>query len=382
MQDRPHYKKSINRGFDSHRIVALLGPRQCGKTTLARLYCKNAPDFAPSQYFDLEKPQDIERLQNAYLTLSRLSGLVVIDEIQRYPNIFPILRVVHDELPSLRFLILGSASRELIQQSSESLAGRIYYNEITPFSLGEVDDWQLAWKRGGFPRSYLANTNQSSIDWRQNYIRTFLEQDIPNLGFNLPANMLQRFWMMLTHFHGQIINTAQIGQNLGISHQTARRYIDILHDTFMVRVLQPWHNNLGKRQVKSPKIYFRDSGLFHSLARIAHEDAWQTSPFLGASWEGFALEETIRHLQADATDCHFWRTHSGAELDLFIHHQNKRLGFEFKYADQPKITKSAHIAITDLQLDHLYIIHPGTTSWPIQDNVDVVGLCQLAQYLP
>ncbi len=377
---RTAYLQSISQGFSNHRIVALLGPRQCGKTTLAKQYSADLGDFKMRNYFDLEKPQDLERLQNPYLTLSALSGLVVIDEVQRSPNLFPVLRVLHDEFAHLQFLILGSASRDLLKQSSESLAGRIYYQEITPFCLQETDDWQKLWQRGGFPKSYLAQDLQDSINWRKNYIKTFLEQDIPNLGINLPAQSLHRFWMMLAHFHGQIFNGSQIGQSLEISQQTARRYLDILSDTLMLRILSPWYTNLGKRHVKSPKIYFRDSGIFHTLARMETQDDFLLSPLLGASFEGFALEEVIRHLQVDPHDCYFWATHGGAELDLFVQHGKHRLGFEFKYADRPSVTKSMRIALQDLNLDHLYIVHPGSISWPIQDNVDVIGINDLKIY--
>lgn len=374
---RVRYLQSIARGFNNHRIVALLGPRQCGKTTLAKEYSAGVTNFAKRNYFDLEKPQDLERLQNPYLALSALSGLIVIDEVQRSPDLFPVLRVLHDEFPNLQFLILGSASRDLLRQSSESLAGRIYYQEITPFYLQEVDDWQKLWQRGGFPKSYLAQDLQGSIDWRKNYIKTFLEQDIPNLGVHLPFQSLHRFWMMLTHFHGQIFNGSQIGQSLEISQQTARRYLDILSDTLMLRILSPWYTNLGKRYVKSPKVYFRDSGIFHTLSRMETQDDFMLSPLLGASFEGFALEEVIRYLQVDQNDCYFWATHGGAELDLFVQYGKYRLGFEFKYADRPSMTKSMRTAFEELNLNHLYIVHPGSVSWPVQEKVDVVGIDDL-----
>ncbi|MDR3623780.1 MAG: ATP-binding protein [Chlamydiales bacterium] len=373
--ERLHFIHQIERYFESHKIVALLGPRQCGKTTLARMYSKREVNFSKNNYLDLEASIDVQRLVNPTLTLESLSGLIIIDEIQRIPDLFPILRVLVDrEENNQRYLILGSASRELIRQSSESLAGRIAYIELTPFSFQEVDDIQKLWIRGGFPRSFLAKTEQESVDWREFYIRTFLEQDIPNLGIKIPPDTLRRFWIMLSHYHGNIFNSSELARSFGTSDVTIRRYLDILAGTFMIRKLQPWHENISKRQVKAPKIYFRDSGIFHSLLNISNQDELQVHPKLGASWEGFALEEVIRHRQAKSQDCYFWSTYGGAEVDLILHQKGTLTGFEFKYSDAPQLTKSMHTALHDLQLDHLYVIYPGDVDYPLSERISVKGL--------
>jgi len=339
------------------------------------MYSEQEDPFPKENYFDLENPIDIQRLQNPFLSLKSLSGLIIIDEIQRIPNLFPILRVLADQKElQQRYLILGSASRELIRQSSESLAGRIAYIELTPFSYPEVADLQNLWIRGGFPLSYLAQTDQSSVDWREFYIRTFLEQDIPNLGIKIPANTLRRFWAMLAHYHGNIANLSELGRSFGSSDTTIRRYIDLLTGTFMIRQLQPWHINFGKRQVKSSKIYFRDSGLFHSLLNIFSLGDLEKHPKLGASWEGFALEELIRFHKARPQECYFWSTHNHAEIDLLIQQGNQLKAFEFKYADAPKLTKSMQIAMEDLQLDKIEVIYPGDIDYPLSDKISVVGL--------
>lgn len=358
-----------------HPIVALLAPRQCGKTTLARMYCEKDPSFQKNNYFDLEKSVDIGRLQNPMLTLQSLSGLIVIDEVQRYADLFTTLRVLVDEEHSKqKYLILGSASRELIRQSSESLAGRIAYLELTPFSFGETGNLERLWLRGGFPKSYLAENDEQSFDWREFYIRTFLEQDIPNLGINIPSTTLGRFWAMLSHYHGNIFNASELGRSFGASDLTMRRYLDILTGTFMMRQLQPWHANISKRQVKAPKIYFRDSGILHALLHIETFDQLQTHPKLGASWEGFALEEVIRANHTSSQNCYFWGTYGGAEVDLLIHQKEGLHGFEFKYADAPKLTKSMQIAVEDLNLQHLYVLYPGSVDYPLSEKISVMGL--------
>lgn len=373
--ERPLFLKQIDRYLRSHPILAILGPRQCGKTTLARMYCGTDPHFARENYFDLEVLLDLERLSNPMLTLKPLSGLIVIDEIQRLPELFPTLRVLVDQEESTQhYLILGSASRELIKQSSESLAGRIAYLELTPFSFKEVDHLELLWLRGGFPRSYLAQSEEESFDWRQFYIRTFLEQDIRNLGIKIPPDSLARFWMMLAHYHGNIFNASELGRSFGASDVTMRRYLDILTGTFMIRQLQPWYANIGKRQVKAPKIYFRDSGIFHSLLNIQSTKELQKHPKIGASWEGFALEEVIRVNQVRAQECYFWSTYGGAEIDLLIHQNGGLTGFEFKFSDAPKMTKSMQIALEDLQLNHLYVIYPGDIDYSLSEHVSVKGL--------
>lgn len=366
--------EDLHGDFKTTKVVALLGPRQCGKTTLARDYFKKYHGVS-EQYFDLENPHDILRLSDPMLTLEEIEGLIVMDEIQRVPDLFPVLRVLVDQKkPKQRYLILGSASRELIQQSSESLAGRIHYRELTPFSYHEVSDLKKLWLRGGFPLSYLARSTAASMQWRLDYVRTFLEQDIPALGVRVrPAN-LRRFWMMLAHYHGQIMNAAEIGNALDLSHHTVQKYLDILSGTFMVRQLAPWHENIAKRQVKAKKIYFRDSGIFHTLLNISDRPELLIHPKLGASWEGFALEEVIRYLKVDAQDCYFWNVHNGPELDLLIVQGTQRIGFEFKFSKTPQLTHSMQQAMKDLKLKKLTVIYPGEHRIKLSREVTAIGL--------
>ena len=372
---RAGYLEQITKAFEVHPIVAILGPRQCGKTTLARMYAEQNNNFSQENYFDLEDLNDVERLKIPQTTLSFLEGLIIIDEVQRKPDLFSTLRVLVDKPNSKqKFLILGSSSKELLQQSSESLTGRIFYIELTPFSYEETQEMEKLWFRGGFPRSFLANNNEASIIWRKSYIKTFIEQDIPNFGFQIPSPQLRRFWMMLTHYPGNIFNASEIGNSLQLSYKTIQSYTDILINTFMMRKLQPWHENIAKRQVKSPKIYFRDSGILHVLLGIIDQSSLLIHPKIGASWEGFALEEIIRYHQVDSFDCYFWATHGHAELDLLIFKNGKRLGFEFKYTDSPKLTKSMTIAMQDLHLDELTLIYPGKKSFILAKNIRAEGL--------
>lgn len=371
---RLDYQKEIERQFRVHPACALLGPRQVGKTTLAKMFIEQHPSEMIRR-FDLENPLDLAKLENPILALSKQSdGFIVIDEIQLRPDLFPALRVLIDENENRKFLILGSASRELIHQSSETLAGRIGYIEVMPFSLKETNDSPNLWIRGGFPRSFLAASDEDSFLWRQSYITTFLERDIANLGFDIPPQQMRRFWLMLTHYHGQIFNASEIGKSLGISDHTVRRYLDILAGTFMIRILSPWFENLGKRQVKSPKIYFRDSGILHVLLGIRNEEELDIHPKLGSFWEGFAIEEVCRQMEAAPENCYFWKTQSGAELDLLILKDGRRIGFEIKYTDYPKITRSMRIASEDLKLDHLYVIFPGKESFPLDERITAYGL--------
>lgn len=371
MLKRSYFFEQIKFQHKIHSVCYLLGPRQVGKTTLARHYAELYPKV---DFIDLENPIDVARLQNPMLTLSNLdSDLVIIDEIQRIPELFPILRVLVDERPR-KFLILGSASRDLLRQSSETLAGRIGYIELTPFSVAETHEQRELWLRGGFPRSYTAHTIEESYAWRQTYISTFMERDIPNLGFNIPAAQMRRLWMMLAHNHGNLLNYSAIGAALGITHHTVRNYVEILAGTFMVRILEPWFENISKRQVKTPKIYVRDSGLLHALLGITNQDQLNVYPQLGVSWEGFALEEVIDVNHAQPEECYFWGIQSGAELDLLIIKNGKRIGFEIKYADAPTITKSMTTALEMLNLDHLYVIYPQKTSYPLADKISVQGL--------
>lgn len=372
---RQTYLERIDLEFKVNPIVAILGPRQCGKTTLSRHYLAKKKKFPKENYFDLEDDRDIERLRDPFLTLSSLSGLIVIDEIQKIPELFPRLRVLVDNKKlKQKYLILGSASRELIRQSSETLAGRISYLELTPFTFAETNDMENLWQRGGYPLSFLAKNDSSSLAWRRAFIKTYLEKDIPNLGIDIPSERLRKFWMMLAHYHGAIFNASELGKSMGLSHKTIQNYADILSGTFMIRQLQPWFENIGKRQVKSSKIYIRDSGLLHTLLGIQNRSELLLHPKLGASWEGFALEEIIRNFAAEKEDCYFWSTHQDAELDLLIVKDGRRLGFEIKYASAPKLTKSMQIAFKDLKLDSLSVIYPGEIDFPLSDNIKAIGL--------
>lgn len=376
---RKEYIQQIELGFSVHSVVALLGPRQCGKTTLASEYQTHLGLAKQLVHkFDLEDPADLQSLENPMLALQDLEGIIIIDEIQLRPDLFPVLRVLVDKNEDKqKYLILGSASRDLIKQSSETLAGRIAYIELTPLDAVEIDDINKHWLRGGFPKSYLAETEQSSYQWRKNYIRTFLERDIPSLGFKIEPNALRRFWNMLAHYHGNIFNASEIARSLSISQSTVKRYIDILVGTFMLRELKPWHENIPKRQVKQSKIFFRDSGILHHIFGISEFSALQRNPKLGASWEGYALEETIRKLQVDAEDCYFWATHQGGGLDLLIYKDGEKHGYEFKYADAPSMTKSMHSSVESLNLSKLSVIYPGAKNYKLHDNVEVVSFSDL-----
>ena len=380
MFKREQYLQKIDQNFRVHSVCAILGPRQVGKTTLARAYVQERLGGV-ARFFDLENPFDLARLDNPMLALSsEPEKLIVIDEIQMRPDLFPVLRVLVDtpEKP-YKILILGSASRDLIRQSSETLAGRVGYVELPPFSLSEVDDASRLWLRGGFPLSYMAEGEADSFFWRQSYIKTFLERDIPYLGFNIPPQQIRRFWLMLAHYHGQVFNASELAQALQVSSPTIRKYLDILVGTFMVRELSPWYENLKKRQVRAPKVYFRDSGLLHALLSIKDRAELDIYPRLGASWEGFALEEVIRFYDVSPEEVFFWATHADAELDLLIFKGGKRLGFEFKYVDVPRTTKSMHIALEDLKLDHLFVIYPGTELFSLTGKITACGLLSLSR---
>jgi predicted AAA+ superfamily ATPase len=369
MIPRPDAVKQIDAVLKVHPIAALLGPRQCGKTTLARLISEREP----CTYFDLENPVDLRRLSVPMSTLEELRGLVIMDEIQRKPELFELLRVLVDRPESsARFLVLGSASPGLVRGVSESLAGRIGFVDLSGFDLWEVGSEHRSrlWTRGGFPRSFLAEDDASSTTWRENFIRTFLERDIPQLGITIPAETLRRFWTMISHYHGQVWNAAHFARSLGTSEKTARHYLDILSGAYMVRVLPPWYENIRKRQVKAPKIYIRDSGILHALLQINTMADLQGHPKLGSSWEGFCLEQLIGYL--GTRDVYFWATHAGAELDLLANVAGKRYGFEFKYADAPGSKRSMHIAIEDLGLERLLVIYPGRHEYDIDENIAVI----------
>lgn len=380
--DRARHLAEIAGLLQWNPIVAILGARQVGKTTLARQLLAGIEE--PSTVLDLESPADLALLDEPLLALSGLRGIVVLDEIQRRPELFPVLRVLADrqEQPA-RFLILGSASPELLQQSSESLAGRIAYHEPGPLRLDEVGTSELdrLWFRGGFPRSFLADSDSVSVRWREGFVRTFLERDIPSLGIRIPYGTLERFWSMLAHYHGELWNGAELARSFGVSASTVHRYLDILSSTFLVRQLQPWHENLGKRQVKAPKIYFRDSGLLHTLLRIRTADELARHPKVGASWEGFALEEVAARLGVSLDRCFFWRAHTGAELDLLVVHGERRLGFELKRTTAPATTRSMHAALEDLRLERLDVIHAGDRTFPLRERIRAVSLTRIGEDL-
>lgn len=375
MIPRPALKQAVQTALARSRIVALIGPRQCGKTTLARQFVP--PDSL--NYFDLEDPISLARLDEPMTALRDLRGLVVIDEIQRKPELFPILRVLTDRTPlPAKFLILGSASPELIRRSSESLAGRLETIAMGGLSLAEVGANALAqhWLRGGFPLAFLASSDHDSFVWRKNFVQTFLERDVPQLGMRVAATTMLRFWTMLAHYHGQVWNAAEPARALGVSEPTVRRYLDVLDGLFLVRQLAPWHANLKKRQVKSPKIYFRDTGVLHYLLGIRSTLELETHPKLGASWEGYVIEEVLKVLEPD--QAYFWATHNGAELDLFVIKNGRPFGIECKRVDAPRLTPSMRIALTDLQLEHLVVIYPGERRYPLAERVTAVPLQTLA----
>src|SRR5208282_562587 len=356
------------------RVVALLGPRQCGKTTLARQFV--APDSL--NYFDLEDPQSLARLTEPDTALRPLRKLVVIDEIQRRPDLFPFLRVLADRTPlPARFLILGSASTDLLRQSSETLAGRLETVPLEGFRLADLGASAQGrhWLRGGFPKAYTARRESDSLAWRRHFLQTFLERDVPQLGSTIPAFALRRFWNMAAHYHGQIWNSAELARALAVNESTVRRYLDLMTGVFMVRQLPPWFENLGKRQVKSPKVYVRDTGLLHSLLGIANQRDLELHPKVGASWEGYAVEEVLKALRPD--EAYFWATHQGAELDLLLFKRGRRIGIECKRADAPTLTPSMHIALADLKLDELRVVYPGKKRYTLAKKVEVVPLAEL-----
>jgi predicted AAA+ superfamily ATPase len=375
MIERPGLLATLRSALKRSPVVALLGPRQCGKTTTARWL---VPPDSP-RYFDLEDPASLALLDEPMSALSGLRGTVVIDEIQRRPNLFPILRVLVDRRPRRsRFLILGSASPELLRQSSESLAGRVETVILGGFRLEEVGARALArhWRRGGFPPSYVARTEADSVRWRQQFIRTFLERDLPQLGVRTPAATLLRFWTMLAHYHGNVWNAGEPARSMGVSQPTVRHYLDLLESLFMLRCLRPWHENLLKRQVKAPKVYIRDTGLLHQLLGIASERDLLRHPKVGASWEGYAIEEVLKLVEPD--EAYFWATHTGAELDLLVFRKGRRYGIEVKREDAPRVTPSMRIALEDLRLDHLTVLYPGERVYELDRRIRAVPLAHLA----
>lgn len=363
-------------------VVAILGARQTGKTTLANEVA--SAGGLKSLRFDLESPSDLARLADPQLTLGPLKGLVVLDEVQRRPDLFPVLRVLADRRPiRTRFLVLGSASPELLRQSAESLAGRIAYYELPGMSLQEVGDRWLnrLWVRGGFPRSFLARTDAESAEWRREFVRTFVERDLPMLGINVAADTMRRFWLMLAHHHGQLWNASELGRSFGVADTTVRGYLDKLTGALVVRQLKPWFENLSKRQVKAPRIYVRDSGLLHTLLNLGTQRDVEGHPKLGASWEGFIVDQIVQRLNAQPNETFYWRTHLGAELDLLIVRGRMRLGFEVKRTSAPSITPSMRSALQDLKLKSLTVIHAGDESFPLSEKIDALSCGDLVKRL-
>jgi len=371
---RPLDRAELAKRIGYFPATAILGPRQCGKTTLAR-------DLGGDHFYDLENPRDLVVFDAAQTLLESLSGLVVIDEVQRKPDLFPTLRYLIDTRPQTKYLLMGSASPDLVRASSESLAGRIAYYPLGGFRISEVgeDSWRSLWLRGGFPRSCLAPDDATSALWRESYVKTFLEQDIPALGIRVPALTMRRFWTMLSHVHGQILSYSELGRSMDASDAAVRHHLDILEGTYMVRLLRPWFTNTSKRLVKSPKVYLRDSGLFHFLQGIPSIPALLSHPKLGASWEGFALEQISLQLPP-GQELFFWGTQAGGELDLLWEQEGKLYGCEFKFADAPRRTRSMTVAMQDLNLEHLWVIYPGDREYPLGEKITAMPLWKFPNF--
>jgi predicted AAA+ superfamily ATPase len=382
MIDRKKELQTLYRLINTFPAVGIVGARQVGKTTLARMLVRQFKKNVT--LFDLENPEDLTRLSDPMLALKDLKGLVVIDEVQRYPDLFQILRVLIDRPKvNTRFLILGSASPEMLRQSSESLAGRIIFHELKGFSLAEVgiNDFKRLWLRGGFPRSYLARSNNESTEWRRAFIKTFLERDLPQLGINIRSTTLRRFWTMLAHYHGQIWNASEFGRSFGVADTTVRNYLDLLTSALVIRQLHPWYQNISKRQVKAPKVYLSDSGLTHTLLNINTMKDLESHPKLGATWEGFVIDQVIRTMDTPAENCFFWATHAGAELDLLVIKGKTRIGFEIKRTTAPAITPSMRIAYSDLKLHRIDVIHAGENTFQLSEKIRAVALTNLSKDL-
>jgi predicted AAA+ superfamily ATPase len=374
MIQRPQEIEAIRKLTEIFPVTAILGARQVGKSTIAR-------ELSANYYYDLENPVDLLKLENPQYLFNTLSGMVVIDEVQRKPDLFPYLRYLCDNRHDLRFVLLGSASPDLLKSSSESLAGRIGYHFLGGFRLNEVDfDYRKLWVQGSFPRAFLLDTELSNL-WKENFISTFLERDVPQLGINIPSQTLRRFWTMLAHYHGQILNFSELSRSFGVSDMTIRRYIEILEGTFMVRLLQPWHENVGKRLVKSPKLYIRDTGILHSLLTTENESQLLSHPKLGASWEGFCIENAIRSLSRKTVHFYFYSTYSGAEIDLIWAFGGKKYGLEVKFSDTPRISRSLTTSLNDLSLDKVWILYPGSETIVLSEKVTALPVNKLDEML-
>ncbi|MBE7420342.1 MAG: ATP-binding protein [Ideonella sp.] len=380
MIDRKEHAERISHLLKRFPVVAILGARQVGKTTLAAQIVRQRS--AISTRFDLENPADLARLADPLLALEGLKGIVVLDEVQRRPELFPVLRVLADRRPvRTRFLLLGSASPHLLRQTSETLAGRIAYHELPGLSLREVGGERAdrLWVRGGFPLSFLARSDAASLEWRREFTRTFVERDLPMLGINVAADTMRRFWSMVAHHHGQIWNASEMGRSFGVADTTVRSHLDKLTDALVVRQLKPWHENLSKRQVKAPKVYLRDTGLLHALLNLPTQRDIEGHPKLGASWEGFVLDQIVQTVDAQPDETHYWRTHQGAELDLLIVRGRHRHGFEIKRTSAPSITASMRSALADLRLTSLHVVHAGKVSFPLAKHVRALSIDDLTK---
>lgn len=374
MIKRKFEKNTVAGLLKKYPVVGLIGARQVGKTTLSKEIAKNSS--GPTTMFDLENPEDVARLSDPMLALKNLEGLVIIDEVQKVPDIFQVIRVLADRASKkAKFLILGSASPVLLKQSAESLAGRIVYHELSGFSLDEVGEKKIEklWLRGEFPRSFISKSLEDSVEWRKSFIKTYLERDLPQFGISVSSQTLRRFWNMLAHYHAQIWNASEFARSFGVADTTIRHYLDILASTFVVRQLSPWHENISKRQVKSPKVYINDPGILHTLLNIRTKNDLLAHPKLGASWEGFILNQMTHILRVDIDECYFWATHAGAELDLLVVRGRKRVGFEIKFTSSPKITPSMKTAVKDLKLNQLYIIHAGDKSYQMAGKISAIA---------
>jgi len=378
MLERERHSENLQRLLGQFPVVAIIGARQVGKTTLARQLRQHYGN--QTTHFDLENPAHLSRLDDAMLALQDLEGLIIIDEVQHRPDLFPVLRVLVDrpERPA-QFLVLGSASPDLLRQSSETLAGRIAYYDLDGFALDEVgaEHVERLWLRGGYPLSYLAPSDTMSFDWRVEFVRTFLERDLPQLGISLPAQTLRRFWTMIAHRHGQTWNASEIARSFGVADTTVRHYLDILTSTFVVRQLQPWHANVDKRQVKSPKVYIADTGILHTLLNLLESEDLLGHPKCGLSWESLAMETVATRLDARREEIFFWATHGGAEIDLVVMRGRKRLGFEFKRTVAPKATRSMYVALEDLDLERIDVIYSGSETYLLREKIRAVPLTRV-----